>query len=75
MLQKPVRDLLMAAVSVRSGKFEWYLVHELKISQYSAHVCAKKKKKGGGGGSVYVFLIKEILDGVFQGYRKSSLQS
>lgn len=36
----------MAAVSVRSGKFECYLVHELKISQYSTHVCAEKKQGG-----------------------------
>lgn len=52
MLQKPVRHLLMAAVSLRSGKFECYLVHELKISQYSTHVCVEKKK---GGKEVYIY--------------------
>lgn len=72
MLQKPVRHLLMAAVSVRSGKFECYLVHELKISQYSTHVCVEKKTEGER--SIYIFLLKEIPHGVFQGYRRSSLQ-
>lgn len=42
----------MAAVSLRSGKFECYLVHELKISQYSTHVCVEKKK---GGKEVYIY--------------------
>lgn len=42
----------MAAVSLRSGKFECYLVHELKISQYSTHVCVEKKR----GGKKYIYI-------------------
>lgn len=64
-----------------SGKFEWYLLHQLKISQHSANVCAKTKIKiiikkiKKEERSLHVFLLKDIPDCVFQGYRKSSLWS
>ena len=38
-------------------------------------VLRKKKKGKKGKNNVYVFLLKEIPDCIFQGYRKPSLQS